>query len=620
MKVKDFLFAIISVVYWLDSFGTGLPSSIPHIISKHFLEIQGFQLYVCEKRDATKIMRAFYNKPRLLSSKLLTTANSTRDTQLHFMQPPVLGIFVDLSCEKGIRFLNESSTKFNASYNWLFWTTNYNYLLTLLRPTRVRTDSNVTIALSGAGDTIRLLDLFRMHISLPFTVTEVELWYSNGTYIHLKDPPERKNFQRAVIPATLLLTSMDYDLNNSIDPLLDQAYMTGVDGAQRYGMSTFLTIADVFNITYSYTMAKSWGYPQKDGSWNGMMKHLDSGISEVGFGPAQLNFGRAPIIDYLMTFYLFKCTFTFKQPKLFGSYKALIVPINNNAWICIFIVVILGAIILRTMTVHDKSEYTNDNWSGSTFLVLAALSIQGMPDNPDKNPTRLFYFFFLFFTYFIFLYYGISILNGLLLPAPNAIQNMDQLLESDIRIGIQDLPYFHFELENWNDTWTVGVRKKLQALKPPHKTFYGTVEGLQEIKKGHFALYNFAGQFYDRVPEVLTNAEIASLTEIEKFRPRHTGALVMDNCPYKEIFKRKLLFMREVGIIDRERTYWMPRKPYANWELDALSIGIKPLSLAYGIIIMGAFIAIVFWLAEMLICKRRKSRNNLLTRPRIAFT
>lgn len=82
----------------------------------------------------------------------------------------------------------------------------------------------------------------------------------------------------------------------------------------------------------------------------------------------------------------------------------------------------------------------------------------------------------------------------------------------------------------------------------------------------------------------------------------------------------RLLFMREVGIIDRERTYWMPRKPYANWELDALSIGIEPLSLAYGIIIMGAFIAIVFWLAEMLICKRRKSRNNLLTRPRIAFT
>lgn len=78
--------------------------------------------------------------------------------------------------------------------------------------------------------------------------------------------------------------------------------------------------------------------------------------------------------------------------------------------------------------------------------------------------------------------------------------------------------------------------------------------------------------------------------------------------------------MREVGIIDRERIYWMPRKPYASWELDALSVGMKPLSIAFIIIILGAFIAIIFCMTEVLIRERLKKRNKMLKSKKIAFT
>lgn len=54
---------------------------------------------------------------------------------------------------------------------------------------------------------------------------------------------------------------------------------------------------------------------------------------------------------------------------------------------------------------------------------------------------RLWHLAALNFAFFITLYYNIAILSGLLLPAPNAIQNMDQLLASNLKFGVETEPY-----------------------------------------------------------------------------------------------------------------------------------------------------------------------------------
>lgn len=70
----------------------------------------------------------------------------------------------------------------------------------------------------------------------------------------------------------------------------------------------------------------------------------------------------------------------------------------------------------------------------------------GIPDTTYHISTRIVYLVVLMASFFVGVYYNTAILNGLLLPAPNAIQNIEQLLQSDIRLAVLDIPYFHEEM------------------------------------------------------------------------------------------------------------------------------------------------------------------------------
>ena len=70
----------------------------------------------------------------------------------------------------------------------------------------------------------------------------------------------------------------------------------------------------------------------------------------------------------------------------------------------------------------------------------------GVPDNSNFLATRIVYLAVLMVSFLVGAYYNTAILNGLLLQAPNAIQNIEQLLNSDIRLAVSDTPYLRGEM------------------------------------------------------------------------------------------------------------------------------------------------------------------------------
>ncbi|CAB0020981.1 unnamed protein product [Nesidiocoris tenuis] len=74
------------------------------------------------------------------------------------------------------------------------------------------------------------------------------------------------------------------------------------------------------------------------------------------------------------------------------------------------------------------------------------LLIQGVPDNSADASTRIGHVAVLMISFLIGVYYNTAILNGLILQAPNGIQTVDQLLRSDYRLAVQDMPYLRFEM------------------------------------------------------------------------------------------------------------------------------------------------------------------------------
>ena len=83
---------------------------------------------------------------------------------------------------------------------------------------------------------------------------------------------------------------------------------------------------------------------------------------------------------------------------------------------------------------------------------------------------------------------------------------------------------------------TVRVRTKMEKHKPPH--YFSVTEGVANIRKGQFALYTEDEEIYQEIADTFTDAEVCAVSEVEKYKPFHVGAVARLNGPYKEHFSR----------------------------------------------------------------------------------
>ncbi|KAF6212249.1 hypothetical protein GE061_012770, partial [Apolygus lucorum] len=241
------------------------------------------------------------------------------------------------------------------------------------------------------------------------------------------------------------MIDIKFNESNLLEPLLDKSFAEGFDMVRRYGLSLFLHMADYYNYTMNFVTTNNWGEPQGSGRWSGMVGQIQRGETEFGLAPAKYFTSRFNVIDYVHSLHIVRVTFTFLQPTLFGTYKALVLPLDAEVWLLLGVCSVASIIALRILVPYDKTSLHNDGWGGSAFLVLASVSNQGIPDNTNYLATRIVYLVVLMVSFFVGVYYNAAILNGLLLQAPNAIQNMDQLLKSDIQLTVNDNPYLRLE-------------------------------------------------------------------------------------------------------------------------------------------------------------------------------
>uniref|UniRef100_T1HDK4 Uncharacterized protein n=1 Tax=Rhodnius prolixus TaxID=13249 RepID=T1HDK4_RHOPR len=578
-----------------------LPSMVK-IIKMHFREREGTNLFFCQKIDALMMLKNIVNAARSYNVNHLRKDNMTKRLQITFMTPQIMGIFLDLTCSEGQYFLKENSDFFNASFRWLLYTIKPAETAELLQPTRFMTDSDVTLA-SPNGSDIILQDVYRMFKTLPIISTDIQRWSEEGTVTQLADPPPRVDFQGVTLTASLLMVDTVINKSEEIPLLYDPSLSD--DGKSWYGLTLFTHMAEYYNYTYRFIFSDVWGYPLKNGSWSGMVGQVKRHEADMGLSAAHFSVARTKVIDFVGIIDITRVCFAFLQPKLFGSYKALILPLDVTVWACLLVTAVAGVVVFRIVANYDDTSQQNDSWSGSFLLVLAAISQQGIPDSTDKLPTRIIYLSLLGVSFLAAVYYNTAILNGLLLPAPNAIQNMDQLLASDMKIATSDTKYLLYDMTH-NDTLTVKLRKKMEKSKLPNGGILTVSGGVDLVKKGGLALYILTRESYQEINYKFTAAEICSLTEIEKYRPLPTGGIVQNNSPFKEIFNRKFTLMRETGIMSRGKLLWNPRKPECDWKQDALVIGAEPLSMAYAVLSLGTIVAIVLVFIEVHTFRKQK--------------
>ncbi|XP_014241952.1 glutamate receptor ionotropic, delta-2-like [Cimex lectularius] len=577
-----------------------LPDLTPEILKHFFREMPGSNFYFCNGKDAVRTTKAFVGQYNFVSTRLLQSVQSNKEIKITMdLTPQRIGVFLDLTCNEGYDFLESSLGLFNMTYRWLIWTWDINETLISLRSSRVILDSDVTLATHG----VKFYDLYRIHETSDFIITEIGLWTDEGHSFDEK--PKRTDFRQFVFNASLMMVDIQFNLSNLIPPLLDKSYEPGKDMVRRFGLSLFMHISEFYNFRMSYVLSNAWGDPLKNGTWTGMVGQVKRGESDFGLAPAKYVMERYNVIDFVTSLHIVRACFTFLQPKLFGTYKALVLPLDACVWGCLGIFMLLGVLAFKAVSRHDKTSVCNENLGGSILLVLSSFSQQGFPDNSYMLSTRIIYLSLLLVTFFVAAYYNTAILNGLLLQAPNAIQNVEQLLDSDVNLGVLDAPYFRNEIQTLNDSLTLRTRKKLEKAK---QVYFNVADGVLKIKKGQFALFTEDEALYTEIMLKMSDAEICSLSEVEKYKPFHVGAIARDNSAYKEMFNRAFALIRERGLMNRQKNYWIVEKPECHWKQDALSLDLEPMALAYFILILGFILAFTaYWFERWVHKKEKKS-------------
>nr|QQP19803.1 ionotropic receptor 75q [Tropidothorax elegans] len=545
--------------------------------------------------------------------KYIPANHEPTELLVHYWQPHKVGVFLDLSCDRGLHILDwvclQGRKLFNSSYIWLLWSPEAS-TLPQLEDSGLAADSNLKLVRPG----LLIYEVYKMHVTTETIYSPLSIW--NSTYGHqsIQQPSKRDDFKGFVFNATLMMVDIKFNESNLIPPLLDKTYESGKDMVRRYGLAVFLHLAEMYNFRYNYFLTDSWGDFLPNGTVPGMVGQVMRGEVEFGLAPAKFYISRYNTIDYISSLHIVRVTFTFLQPKLFGSSKALILPLDSVVWYCLAGIGVLSIISFRILGKYDKTGLSNDNWGGSFLLVIGAITQQGIPDNTEKVSTRIVYVFLLFLCFFTAAYYNTAILNGLLLQAPNAIQNIEQLLKSDIKLGMVDIPYFYNEMRQ-NDTLSVRVREKILKSKQK-KVFFNFAEGVAKIKKGKFALYTEDESVYTEILRQMTDAEVCSVSEVTKYNPFHVGAIAKKHSPYKEHFNRAFSLMRERGILNRQLEHWLVKKPECHWRQDALTLGLEPLALAYAAYLAG-FLGSLCLLGIELLLRRRQANQSILKKFKI---
>ncbi|KAK9506046.1 hypothetical protein O3M35_008054 [Rhynocoris fuscipes] len=543
--------------------------------------------------DAESALKYYSKKGYLVNSQILEKVNSTKHIDVNYYQPQVFEIFLDLHCDRGLLFLEQSWALFNSSYRWMLWTPDYNQTLDQLEFCRVLVDSRVTLA-QVDSNSVTLYDLHKVHHSLPFTVTLLERWTTDGEVYHISQPKPRDDFFGVNIIASVVIRRLDPSQSNFMKLLFDPRYYHGIETQQRFTLSILSHIAERYNFTTSNIYKTSWGSELRNGTFTGILGDVQKGDAEVAGSYMLFKASRMKVADFLMQMSFAKTSFLFLQPKRLGSYKALVYPLDKLTWFFVLLT------ILTLVFIKNISRFSEGNWSDNLMVVFSSISQQGSPEMIESFSGRLFFLTLFIFSFLIMAYYSTALLGALILPAPAEIQNWDQLMKSDLKLGVENDAQLRDDLQADNEK-SLEVRKKLSKTA---RIYYPVDEGLEKVKKGGFAFHFIIIDNYWKLQAFFSDTEICSLTDIDKIEKGPVGLIAQKNSPYKEHFRRTFQLLSENGITKFQREFWISGMPVCHGKQEKVVINMNATAVAF-LIIFSAFISsLLVLIAEIVYFQR----------------
>ncbi|XP_044747292.1 ionotropic receptor 75a-like isoform X2 [Coccinella septempunctata] len=401
---------------------------------------------------------------------------------------------------------------------------------------------------------------------------------------------------------------------DDLDAYLANEKNRQINSMHRFQSVTIRHCRDFYNFSIIMQRTNSWGYKQANGKFDGLVSLLENNLIDFGSSPLLFKEDRLPFVDYSYGNWKLRSAFIFKKPKrVADSYNIFLRPLDTKVWILILI--FMGIILINLKisfgmgsVISSHESRVDSSWSMLVLFIIGAFCQQGATCFPLSLSSRILSIFVFIFCILIYQFYSASIVSYILLDPPSSITNLQDLLDSNLEAGIEDILIDRNYFVQTKDPVAIQLyNKKVNKLMANNDTgFYEPSLGLALVKEGGFAFHVETSTAYPIIQNAFSNQDICDLEEIQMYRtqPMHTN--LPKYSPFKEMLSYCMLRLVEDGILFRLRRFWDANKPECIETAKKIEIRVSFKEFSFGIIIFttGFSIALAILLMEYLYFNR----------------
>ncbi|THK33135.1 probable glutamate receptor [Diachasma alloeum] len=481
-----------------------------------------------------------------------------------------LGVILNLDCPLSDSVLHEFSDQlvFNETYVWLLLTTAPSPPSNRLRHLPLSIDTETTVA-TRDGNKFTLYDIWNpsyRHNGL-FHVVYKGRWSPEEGLINelTQYKYTRRNFN---------LTPLNFSITLRHPPLPDlETYMTTpinpqFDSMHRYHYALALILRDIFNFTINLHRASSWGYMKPDKTFDGILGDIAKKVIDISISPFRYRPERFDVAEFTVQTLLVRSFFIFRHPSSASLRNNFLKPFANELWWMILMVSIVYWISLL-ITIRIQKHYDESRSSlmvpasEATLTTVAALSQQGVSDDPQIISGRIVFLSLFIWGLLLFQFYSASIVGSLLTTPPHTITTVKNLTDSDIDCGAEDVAWAYDMFK----TTPIAEESELyeKKIKPfentPKNKYFSIVKGMQKVQKGGFAFYTESAPAYKQIKDTYHEDEICELQEIQSHPAREVTMVTAKHSPFTKMVIYGLRKIVQHGLSAHVLETWYAPRP-----------------------------------------------------------
>ncbi|XP_071053608.1 ionotropic receptor 75a-like [Onthophagus taurus] len=266
----------------------------------------------------------------------------------------------------------------------------------------------------------------------------------------------------------------------------------GVDTMNRVGYTIVTECLDFYNASWSTILTHSWGYPDKNNTFDGIIGEVQRKRADMGTG-VYARPDRITYVDYGTSMY---------------------------------ILALIQSVEIRTMR-----RNVENSWSESLMCILGHLCQQGASDTPYLFSGRILIFTLSQFALLLFQLYSASVVSSLLIKPPPNIRNLQDLVHSKLGFGCEDLKY----VRDLFNTTSLPVLQELKQQKLKESNYMSPSDGLALVNKGGFSYFTELNTGYPIIEKTFSNSHVCDLQTLKLIRDARVYTNFQKNSPFRKM-------------------------------------------------------------------------------------